>query len=218
MEYPSKRQKVSRILGRSYIHGYSRINKETREASPPNGDNTDHGDDDPAQGVQGRSDADTNTGYPTSAPQQPPVSHAAESTKTVIASVVQVIIDNGSSAIAELIVPAVSTVLPPTVVPFPSYGPVTVPVEPSFPTVPAAALPSVPWQSFPSGVAATDSMSILISGSSSEVVLSSPPPTPVPSSPAASYLFSPSVTGRPNPGAGNSTSEPFPTDRSFDVD
>ena len=218
MEYPSKRQKVSRILGRSYIHGYSRINKETREASPANGDDTDHGDDDAAQGGLGRSDADTNTAYPTSAPQQPPVKRAAESTKTVIASVVQVIIDNGSSAIAELIIPAVPTAVTPTFVPFPSYGPVTIPVEPSFPTVPAATFPSVPWQSFPSGVAATDSMSILISRSSSQVVLSSPPPTPVPSSPTASYFSSPSVTGIPTPGAGNSTGEPFPTYRSFDVD
>ena len=212
MEYPSKRQKLSRILGRSYIQDYSRTIKETREARPDIGDDTDRGNIEAAQGRQGSADVNISTSFPTSVPLQPPFVHAAQSTKTVIASVLQVVIDNGSTAATELTVPDVRTV-----VPFPTDGPVAIPINPTFPTVLIPTPQSAPSQSLASGPAATDSMSIFIPGSSSQVVLSSPPPTPVPSNPTSSYFSSSSITGGPVPGAGNITSKSSFAQRYYNV-
>ncbi|MCJ1400982.1 hypothetical protein MMC11_004193 [Xylographa trunciseda] len=107
--------------------------------------------------------------------------------ETVVTSVVDVVFESGSSQIAEITLTALPTV--PTVVSFPSYGPLTVPV---FPTYPPQTLPTVPAYPFPSSAAS--SMSIQLPGASSQVVLSSPPSTPLPSDSAMS-LPSVSSTG-----------------------
>ncbi|MCJ1315783.1 hypothetical protein MMC15_001103 [Xylographa vitiligo] len=99
---------------------------------------------------------------------------------TVVTSVVDIVFESGSSQIAEITLPALPTV--PTVVSFPSYGPLTVPV---FPTYPPQTLPTVPAYPFPSSAVpsstTTSSMSIQVSGASSQAVMSSPPSTPLPS-------------------------------------
>ncbi|MCJ1387297.1 Mucin-21 [Xylographa bjoerkii] len=105
--------------------------------------------------------------------------------ETVVTSVVDVVFESGSSQIAEITLPALPTV--PTVVSLPSYGPLTVPVFPTYlpqtlPTVPAYPLPS---SGAPTSIA-TSSMSIQVPGASSQVVMSSPPSTPLPSNSAMS--------------------------------
>lgn len=216
MEYPSKRQKLSRILGRSYVQDYSGTIKEPREARPDNGDSTYLGNIEAAQAGGRSSDVYNGTAYTTSVSLQPPSIHAVQSTKTVVASLLQVVIDNGSSATTELIAPDVRTVIP-----FPTDGPVIIPVSSNFPpvTFPTVLIPtslSAPSKSSASGPAATDSMSIFIPGSSSQVVLSSPPPTPVPSHPAVLSFSSSSITGQPVAGAGNLTSESSFVNRIYD--
>ena len=100
--------------------------------------------------------------------------------QTVITSVVDIVFESGSSQVAEITLSALPSV--PTVVSFPSYGPITVP---AFPTFPPQTLPTVPAYPFPTSAVpssiATSSMSIQISGASSQVVMSSPPSTPLPS-------------------------------------
>ncbi|MCJ1384803.1 Mucin-21 [Xylographa soralifera] len=113
--------------------------------------------------------------------------------ETVVTSVVDVVFESGSSQIAEITLPALPTV--PTVVSFPSYGPLTVPV---FPTYPPQTLPTVPSYPFPSSAVpsstASSSMSIQVPGASSQIVMSSPPSTPLPSESSMS-LPSVSTTG-----------------------
>ncbi|MCJ1432177.1 hypothetical protein MMC27_001533 [Xylographa pallens] len=105
--------------------------------------------------------------------------------QTVVTSVVDIVFESGSSQVAEITLSGLPTV--PTVVSFPSYGPLTVP---AFPTYPPQTLPTVPAYPFPSSAVpsstATSSMSIQISGASSQVVMSSPPSTPLPSDSAMS--------------------------------
>lgn len=204
MEYPSKRQKLSRILGRSYVQNYSRTIKERREARPDNGDDTDRGKVGAAQPGGRSPDVNSSAAFPTGVSLQPPSIYAAQSTQTVVQSVLQVVIDNGNSTTTELTVPDVRTV-----VPFPTDGPVTIPVNPTFPTVLIPTSLSASSRSLASGPAATQSMSIFIPGSSSQAVLSSPPPTPVPSNPTASSFSSSLITGQPVSGPGNLTSESF---------
>lgn len=202
MEYPSKRQKLSRILGRSYVQDYSGSIKETREARFDNGAGTDRSKVDAAQLGMRSSDVNSSATLPTGGSLQPAFIHASQSTTTVVQSALQIVIDNGSSVTTELTVPDVRTV-----VPFPTDGPVIVPVNPTFPTVLIPTSLSAPSRSLASGPAATPSMSIYIPGSSSQVVLSSPPPTPVPSNPTASSFSSSLITGRPVSGPGNLTSK-----------
>jgi len=93
--------------------------------------------------------------------------------QTVITSVIDVVLDSGSSRIAEVTLDAGLGL--PSVVSFPSYGPVTVaalttPLPNILPSVSMDPLPVLPTP-----------MSIDIPGASSQIVISSPPPTPLPS-------------------------------------
>ena len=105
--------------------------------------------------------------------------------KTVVTSVVDIVFESGSSQIAEITLAALPTV--PTVVSLPSYGPLTVPV---FPTDSPQTLPTVPSYPIPTSAGpsatASNSMSIQVPGASSQVIMSSPPPTPLPSDSAMS--------------------------------
>ena len=112
--------------------------------------------------------------------------------QTVVSSIVDIVLDDGTSMVAQVTLPSVPTV--PTVVSFPSYGPLTVP---AFPTYPPETVPTVPAYPFPSSAApsatASSPMSIHLPGASSQSVLSSPPSTPLPPGSAMS-LPSMSVT------------------------
>lgn len=212
MEYPSKRQKLSRILGRSYVQNYSGTIKELRETRPDNGDDTDHSKVEAAQPGGRSSDVNSSAAVPTGVSLQPAFIHTPQSTTTVVQSALQVVIDNGSSVTTELTIPDVRTV-----VPFPTDGPVIIPVNPTYPTVLIPTPPSAPSRSLASGPAATQSMSIFIPGSSSQVVLSSPPPTPVPSNPTASSFTSSLITGQPVSDSGNLTSESSSAHRNYHI-
>lgn len=86
--------------------------------------------------------------------------------KTVIQSVVQVVVENGQSSIGAFVLPTV-----PTVVDFPSYGPLTVPAGPAYPSAPPQTLPTVPAYPFAT-TAATPASSAAISASSSAAISS----------------------------------------------
>ncbi|MCJ1284339.1 hypothetical protein MMC26_003670 [Xylographa opegraphella] len=114
--------------------------------------------------------------------------------ETVVTSVVAIVFESGSSQIAEITLPALPTV--PTVVSSPSYGPLTVPVFPSYPTQTMPTVPAYPFSSsvVPSSTA-TSPMSIQLPGASSQIVMSSPPSTPLPSDSAMSLPLVSSTSG-----------------------
>jgi hypothetical protein len=126
----------------------------------------------------------------------------ATAIETVTTDVVDIVLDTGTSQLAEITLPAFPT--GPTVLQFPDYGPVTiaavttvaVPPIPTLPIVTAAPslLPVPTFLNPPSNPttvlppAAPSSMSINVPEfQSSQVVLSTPPPTPIPSSSGMSF-------------------------------
>ncbi|KAI9871371.1 MAG: hypothetical protein M1830_002977 [Pleopsidium flavum] len=79
-----------------------------------------------------------------------PGSAPSGAVKTVIESVLQVVVENSQSSIAALTLPTV-----PTVVSFPSYGQLTVPAVPTYPSFPPQTLPTVPAYPFTSAAPTT---------------------------------------------------------------
>ena len=170
MEQPSKRQRTSRVFRRSSIDnsrsGGTEKMSSTGVASA--GFIEDHNDikNPPFRGPYSASSRDTpelaesrlKQGRPIGGrsalwarhrelhggqmvPRQDTV--ASGPIKTVIQSVVQVVVENGQSSVGVLTLPQV-----PTVVPFPSYGPLTVPAVPAYPSAPPQTLPTVPTYPF----------------------------------------------------------------------
>lgn len=84
-----------------------------------------------------------------------------QAVKTVVESVVQIVVENGQSSVGAFMLPTV-----PTVISFPSYGQLTVPIVPAYPSSPPQTLPTVPAYPFTSAVAA-------ITGAATEM----PPPS-----------------------------------------
>ncbi|MCJ1475024.1 hypothetical protein MMC13_003684 [Lambiella insularis] len=105
--------------------------------------------------------------------------NGAPAVVTIIESIVDVILDSGTSQVGEIQLTGLPTA--PTVISVPSLGSVTVPVFPTATSQTASTSSIVPAGSSPSS-----SMGIQVPGSSSQMVISSPPPTPLPSNPAMS--------------------------------
>ena len=113
--------------------------------------------------------------------------------QTVVESIVEVIVDSGTSQIAEFTLDAVPTA--PTIVSLSNYGVITVPALTTWPIETAVGGFVSP---FPTP---SNSPSTVGPGGSSQVVLSSPPPTPLPTNPkmtipstSSTATFKPSVS------------------------
>lgn len=183
MEQPSKRRRLSRTNGRPMAR--------RRDASITyDFQITDH---DGCEEVKASRKRDTvlNSYSPVDQPSVTDADAAMESA----ASVVQIIVDSGSSLTSKLtlqVAPAITSV--------PNYGPVTIPANPTILTVEATTTPSPSAQSASSlsAQSQTGSSTVAATGSSagslrssSQVVLSSPPSTPLPS---GSSMVLPSTT------------------------
>ena len=90
--------------------------------------------------------------------------------QTTVETIVEVIVDSGTSEIVEFTLDAVPTA--PTLVSLSSYGAITVP-----------ALTTFPIETAVGGFITPSSSSTFGPGGSSQIVLSSPPPTPLPTNP-----------------------------------
>ena len=181
MEHPSKRRRLSDVVKRSDNHGHSGTHKSPLVASMSEGDGGNQG------AMRTKYTGDVRRQYAT------PTVGVVE---TVIASVLDVIIDNGSSAVAAITLSAIPT--EPTVVAVPTLGSLTIPGYPlsasSVSTQPvetiapsdAGSQTSAPWgnasSQSPAASAAQSSLSIQVPNMSSQILLSSPPSTPLPSS------------------------------------
>jgi len=176
MEQPSKRQRTSRILGRSSTDSSWSESGSMSSTGVGTADvDEDHGNPEESSSGGGYASASLELRTPGNPKEkqggslgrglalwarhrrlhqrqnvsdQGPASIGA--VKTVIESVVQFVVENGQSSIAALTLPTV-----PTVVSFPSYGQLTVPAVPTYPSFPPQTLPTVPAYPFTSAAAAT---------------------------------------------------------------
>ena len=181
MEHPSKRQRLSDVVKRSDNHGRSGTDKSPSMASMSEGNGEDHG------GMRIKNRGNVQHRYAT---------RTVGVVETVTASVLDVIIDNGSSAVAAITLSAIPT--EPTVIAVPALGSLTIPAYPfsasSIGTQPvetkapgnAGSQTSASWgyasAQSAAASAAQSSLSIQVPNMSSQIVLSSPPSTPLPSS------------------------------------
>lgn len=220
MEQPPKRQRISRVFRRSTIDiSRSGVPEKMSSMGVPSGLGEDPKDSqlrgprpDPSTETQGGTDSNQkqvrSVGGRSAVwsrhrhlhggqmvPRQDIGSSAP--VKTVIQSVVQVIVEDGQSSVGVLTLPTV-----PTVVPFPSYGPLTVPAVPPYPSAPPQTLPTVPAYPFtataslasseaaipPSSISVNSSPTSPVISATSNAVTSSPAPAivPEPSSPLQS--------------------------------
>lgn len=97
--------------------------------------------------------------------------------QTIVESIVDVVLESGTSKVGEIQLTGVPTA--PTVISIPSFGPFTVPVFPTATPQIVSTNPVVPIDS-----SSSSSTNIQVPGSSSQMVISSPPPTPLPSTSA----------------------------------
>lgn len=205
MEHPSKRQRLSDIVKRSDNHGHPGIDESHLMATMSEGDGGNHG------GMRTKHIRDVRHHYAT---------RTVGVVETVIASILDVIIDNGSSAVAAITLSAIPT--EPTVVVVPTSGSLTIPAyrlsasststQPIETIAPsdAGSQTSASWVDASSqssaASAAQSSLSIQVPNMSSQIVLSSPPSTPLPSSQTMSLPSASSDSYFPSSTIGAATS------------
>ena len=223
MEHPSKRQRISRSSRRTDFASNSGMDTSRPMALP--GMENDHKDISEAQATDipsflhtVSSQDDSTYQYkeiPLEAPQPTPAPFAGykrdslPQIQTVVTSVMEVVVNDGKGGGATMTMDSIPHV--PTVVSFPSFGPLTVP---PYPSTPPQTLPTVPgypfstteaWPAHTEAPGEKNSMSIQVPGASSQVVLSSPPSTPLPSNSAMSLplgsgqSYFTSTTSEPSP-------------------
>ena len=196
MEYPSKRQRVSDAVKRSGNHGRLGTDKSPLMARMSEGDEyRDHG------GMRTEEMRDVERHH---------VTPTVGTVQTVTASILDVIVDNGSSAVASITLSAIPT--EPTVVAIPTLGSLTIPGYPlsasSLPIETTSPSNAGSQPSTSSGDASSEnsaapaaqsSLSIQVPNMSSQVLLSSPPSTPLPLSQTMSLPSASSDSYFPSP-------------------